>query len=77
MSGMTLDRAPLQARLTLQEAAAGSGTARRMAALGLRRGAEIVLLQTTAGGGRLASVGGSRIALGPGVLRQLRVEVAR
>ena len=75
MSGMTLDRAPLQARLALQEAPAAAGTARRMAALGLRRGAELMLLQATAGGGRLASVGGSRIALGPAVLRQLRVEL--
>ena len=46
-----------------------------MAALGLRRGTELVLLQATAGGGRLASVAGSRIALGPGVLCQLRVEL--
>ncbi len=75
MSGMTLDHAPLRARLALQEAPAGSGTARRMAALGLRRGAELILLQATTGGGRLASVGGSRIALGPAVLRQLRVEL--
>ena len=75
MSAMTLDRAPLRERLFVQEAPVGSGTARRMAALGLRRGTELVLLQATAGGGRLASVAGSRIALGPAVLRQLRVEL--
>ena len=75
MSGITLDRAPLQARLSVQEAAGAPGTARRMAALGLRRGTQLILLQATAGGGRLACVGGSRIALGAGVLRHLRVEV--
>lgn len=47
-----------------------------MAALGLRNGAELTLLHNTAGGGRVALVGGTRVALGPGVLKQVLVEQA-
>ncbi len=72
---MTLDQAPLQQALLLQDVT-GSGTIRRLAALGLRRGAEVTLLHATSGDGRVALVGGTRIALGPGVLRQVRVELA-
>lgn len=75
MSGMTLDDAPLQQALLLQDAT-GSGPIRRLAALGLRRGAEVTLLHATSGGGRVALVGGTRVALGPGVLKQVQVEVA-
>lgn len=73
--GMTLDRAPFGARLTVCDAAGTGSSQRRLAALGLRRGAEVILLHSTAGGGRLARIGGSRIALGPAVLRQLLVEL--
>lgn len=48
-----------------------------MAALGLRNGAEFTLLHNTAGGGRVALVSGTRVALGPAVLRQVRVEQVR
>ena len=43
---------------------------------GLRVGSRFCLLHRTAGGGRVVLVGGSRIALGSGVLQQLRAEVA-
>lgn len=72
---MTLDQAPLQQALLLQDAT-GTGTIRRLAALGLRRGAEVTLLHATSGGGRVALVGGTRVALGPGVLAQVKVELA-
>lgn len=72
---MTLDRAPLGHRLVLQDAV-GVGTTRRLAALGLRRGVEVTLLQRTCGGGRIAMVGGTRLALGPGVLKHIQVAVA-
>lgn len=75
MPGITLDRAPLNLPLLLQDAT-GAGTTRRLAALGLRRGAELRLLQATSGGGRIALVGGTRVALGPGVLKHVQVEVA-
>ncbi len=72
---MTLDRAPLGRRLLLQDASSAAAV-RRLTALGLRRGAEVTLLHRTSGGGRVAVVGGTRIALGPGVLKQVQVEVA-
>jgi len=74
--GLTLDQAPLGARLTVRDASATGASERRLAALGIRRGVEVVLLQDITGGGRLARVGGCRIALGPAVLRNLSVELA-
>lgn len=74
VEGMTLDRAPLRQRLLLQDASS-AGAIRRLAALGLRRGAEVTLLHATSGGGRVVLVGGTRIALGPGVLRHVQVAV--
>lgn len=71
---MSLDEAPLQVALRLQDAT-GAKAGRRLAALGLRRGAELTLLHRTSGGGRVALVAGTRLALGPGVLKQVLVEV--
>lgn len=45
--------------------------ARRLAALGLRRGAQVTLLMRTAGGGGIVSVAGSRIALDHSMLKSL------
>lgn len=75
--GMDLASAPLHTSLTLLESAAPEDSRRRLASLGLRVGTRFSLLQKTAGGGRVALVGGSRIALGSALLRQLRAEVAR
>lgn len=68
-----LDRAPLRSALTLVEAPEGSR--QRLASLGLRVGSRFSLISKTAGGGRVAMVGGSRIALGSNLLKQLRAEV--
>jgi ferrous iron transport protein A len=76
MTGLSMDRAPLRQALLLQDAT-GAGTIRRLAALGLRPGAQVTLLHNTSGGGRVALVGGTRVALGPGVLKQVQVEVVR
>ncbi len=76
MTGVTLDRAPLHTALRVSELGGQGASRRRLAALGIRRGAQLVLLQATAGGGRLALVAGSRIALGAEVLKQLRADVA-
>ncbi|MGA4669951.1 FeoA family protein [Propionibacteriaceae bacterium Y1923] len=46
---------------------------RRMAELGLRRGASIVVGQNTPGGGRVIGVDGTRLALDPDLLGLLRV----
>ncbi|WP_114046137.1 FeoA family protein [Acidipropionibacterium virtanenii] len=46
---------------------------RRLAALGLRRGAPVTLMMRTAGGGAVVSVAGSRIALDRSMLRSLHI----
>ena len=75
--GMDLASAPLHTSLTLLSSDAPEGSRARLASLGLRVGTRFSLLQKTAGGGRVVLVGGSRIALGSALLRQLRAEVAR
>ncbi len=75
--GIELGKAPLNTDLTLVRADAPEQQRERLSALGLRVGSRFSLLHRTAGGGRVVLVGGSRIALGSGVLNQLRAEVAR
>lgn len=48
---------------------------RRLARLGLRVGAGFSLVSRTSGGGRVAVVAGTRIALGKPLLTQLRARV--
>lgn len=68
---LTLLDAPRGTALTL----VGSGTSermtRRLAELGLRRGATLEVMQRTAGGGRVVSVAGGRIALDAAVAAAL------
>lgn len=75
-TGDSLLRAPLDTPLTVVSVDAATDHRRRLGTLGLREGATIRLLARTIGGGRIALVSGSRIALGADLLRQLRVEVA-
>ncbi len=42
-----------------------------MSALGLRRGSQVRVVQTTVGGGRILAVCGARVAMGRGVLGQI------
>ena len=72
----TLDRAPLRTPLVLTGTHPDSATARRLAALGLRRGVPLSLVQELTAGGRVVSVGGGRVALGAAVLGALEVEVS-
>ncbi len=65
--------APLHTALTLVHAPDSSR--QRLSSLGLRIGATFSLVSRTTGGGRVALVAGSRIALGSTLLSQLRVEV--
>ncbi|TBT86691.1 ferrous iron transport protein A [Propioniciclava sinopodophylli] len=51
-----------------------ANVARRLASLGLRRGVRVSLVQKLAGGGRILSVNGGRIAVDAGVLAHLMVE---
>jgi ferrous iron transport protein A len=71
--GTDLSHAPLHTSLTLVEAPEGSR--QRLSSLGLRVGTPFTLIAKTAGGGRVALVTGSRIALGSSLLHQLRAEV--
>lgn len=49
---------------------------RRLSSLGLRRGAQLRLVQRLAGGGRVVAVAGARVALGASLLDGLTVEAA-
>lgn len=70
-----LTKAPLNQRLTLVESLVGQASRVRLATLGLRLGTEFSLIARTAGGGRVALVAGTRIALGRSLLSQLTAEV--
>lgn len=72
----TLDRAPLHTPLTLTASQVEPGLARRLAALGLRRGVGLAAVGRTTGGGRVVEVGGARIALDRAIMRLLQVQAA-
>jgi ferrous iron transport protein A len=71
---VTLDRSPLGATLTLVAAGPPGEVTRRLAELGLRRGATLSCTTRTAGGGRIVAVDGARIALGRELVRLIEVE---
>ena len=73
--GINLAKAPLRAPLTLVNAGSDDAVSRRLAALGLRIGSDFSLISKTAGGGRVALVAGTRIALGKSLLHELRARV--
>ena len=73
--GVNLAQAPLGTDLVLLDAPEHSR--QRLSCLGLRIGSQFSLLGNTAGGGRVAMVRGSRIALGATLLTQLWVETTR
>lgn len=73
---MTLNQAPLHELLVLVDADLEVGEARRLLRLGLRPGARLRLLQRLAGGGRVVSVEGARVALGHALLEKLTVRPA-
>ncbi|PKQ31819.1 MAG: hypothetical protein CVT62_07475 [Actinobacteria bacterium HGW-Actinobacteria-2] len=61
--------------MTLTHAGEDQALVRRLARLGLRVGAGFSLVSRTSGGGRVAVVAGTRIALGKPLLTQLRARV--
>ena len=71
-----LSRAPLNQQLTLSDSRVDQASRVRLATLGLRPGSTFSLIARTAGGGRVAAVAGTRIALGKKLLGQLSAEVA-
>ncbi len=74
--GTDLAKAPLRTNLTLVGAETPESSRQRLSSLGLRVGTRFTLLSRTAGGGRVALVAGSRIALGASLLPCLRAEVS-
>jgi Fe2+ transport system protein FeoA len=73
---LDLASAPLDTPLTLVSVDGVAAHRQRLSTLGLREGASFRLLTRTIGGGRIALVAGSRIALGADLVRQLRAKVA-
>lgn len=74
MNALSLAHAPIGHPLTLVRAEGTPESCRRLSALGIRRGAQLTLMHTTAGGGRVMQVAGSRIALDKSMLGKLFVE---
>jgi len=74
-TSLTLDTAPLGTPLVVLTTDAEPAVARRLAALGVRRGARVTLVQGLAAGGRIVSVGGGRVAVERRVLAGVRAEV--
>lgn len=73
----SLATAPLRVVLHVENAdGAPESLRRRLAELGLRTGAQVRVLQRTAGGGRIVDVAGSRVALGRAVLEAVTVAAA-
>ncbi|MFT4296428.1 MAG: ferrous iron transport protein A [Micropruina sp.] len=75
MDVITLAEAPVATPLTLS--AVPDEHAWRLSRLGLRPGTAFSVIRASAGGGRIVSVAGSRVALGSALLRGLLAEVAR
>jgi ferrous iron transport protein A len=77
MSGdATLAGVPVSGRVTLAAPRLDAARTRRLAELGLRAGAEVVVLHRTAGGGRVIAIGDARIALDRATLRAMFVRTA-
>lgn len=74
---MTLNHAPLNEPLVLVDTDLDAVAARRLLRLGLRPGARLRLVQRLAGGARVVSVEGARVALGQALLARLRVRPAK
>ncbi len=74
--GINLASAPLRTPLTLTHAGDDQAVAHRLARLGLRVGVAFSLISRTTGGGRVAVVAGTRIALGKPILTQLQAKVS-
>lgn len=72
-----LDRAPVGRPLqVLATPCASPALRRRLAELGLRPGASLLLLARTSGGGGLLGIGDDRLAVARAVLADIEVELA-
>jgi ferrous iron transport protein A len=73
---VTLNQVPVGSAARLSDTSAHP-VSHRLAALGLRPGAEVAVLRRTSGGGRLLGVGPSRFAVDRRTLTALVVEPPR
>lgn len=64
---------PVGSCATITTAAASPTVGRRLRELGLRRGAEVTVMQKTSGGGRVVKVRGTHYALDKRALDSIRV----
>lgn len=71
---MTLQSAPVGARVVVASLATTSERRLRWAQLGIRPGAVVAVQSRTAGGGRILGVGRSRVAVDQSVLAAVAVE---
>lgn len=71
----TLDRVNLGQPVLIQSVTGEAAQVRRLAELGIRRGALVSVRHVTAGGGRVIDVAGSRIAVARSVLATVEGEV--
>ncbi|WP_203567324.1 FeoA family protein [Aestuariimicrobium ganziense] len=71
---LALTHAPLRRPVLLRRVDGEPAVCRRLAALGLRRGAHLEVVQRTVGGGIVVAVAEARIALGRELADRLTVE---
>lgn len=76
MHRRTASDAPLREPLTVASVAAETRALRRLAELGIRPGATVEVLRRIAGGGRIVSVAGSRVALDAATARTIQLSGA-
>jgi Fe2+ transport system protein FeoA len=71
---MELDQAPAGVRVVVESSrAATTPVTRRLAELGIRRGATLTMLSRTSGGGAILAIGDDRIAVSGEILRSTLV----
>nr|VDG62256.1 FeoA domain [Streptococcus thermophilus] len=70
----TLIDVPVAGRATITDANVDAKLGRRLRELGLRRGAEVTVMQKTAGGGRVVKIRHTHYALGAAALKRISVE---
>jgi Fe2+ transport system protein FeoA len=73
---VTLNQVPVGSTATLTDTSAHPSR-RRLAELGLRPGADVLVMRRTAGGGRRLGIGHSRMAIDRVTSRSLHVELPR
>lgn len=75
-AAVDLNRAPLNTSLVVASCCLAESTQLRLRTLGIRPGAQVSVVQKVAGGGRIVSVAGTRVALGRPVLAGLLAHLA-